>query len=208
MRRAVASCSCTDWVVLLLDCCPVHLSHKFIQYCCRAGVIIICVPARATWFLQPLDVYVFAALKRHLAKELHECKWHGSGIPLTQDRRDEIRHEAAKSQLASGRWQRCLVRCGLSTNRDMWRKPLQDLVFGKDLKARPPTVEELAVLIGRKPKQAEKMLPLLLSWPLRLRGDRFSLRPPSWCVPAQRGPQQGLQQASRGGLRILSLIHI
>ena len=50
-------------------CCDVarsHLHPEDLQAAADAGLWMVIIPALCTWFLQPLDVYVFARLKQRL----------------------------------------------------------------------------------------------------------------------------------------------
>ena len=187
LRCAVDKQAPSMWIILVLDCCPVHLSKTFLQYCCRLGVVLVILPARCTWFIQPLDVYVFGALKRKLANALAARRCAGS-ISTSADTVPWPRQQQAEatSFLTRADCARAVARCGLHLDCQMWRLPLRNLVLGCDLKARLPSVDELAVLLGRSPTQAAKMLPLLLSWPQRLQGANVPTHPPRTFLPLSR----------------------
>ena len=57
-------------VVLLLDCLSLHVNEEVLLVARDAKIHIVLVPARLTWILQPLDVYVFALFKRFLRSVL------------------------------------------------------------------------------------------------------------------------------------------
>jgi hypothetical protein len=54
--------------ILLLDCCSAHLSAAVLAAASNQGIWIVIIPARLTWLLQPLDVYIFRNFKRELQK--------------------------------------------------------------------------------------------------------------------------------------------
>ena len=197
LRCAVDAHEPKAWIILALDCCPVHLSVKFLQYCCRLGVIVLFLPARCTWFIQPLDVYVFGPLKRKMAGT--RAAKRAAGAPTSSDSsssRQAQQHTEAVAYLANADGPRALARCGLHLDNEMWREPLRNMIVGCDLKARPPSEDELAVLLSRSSKQAARMRPLLLSWPQRLQYTSVASRPPRACLPVKRPQapgQAGLQ---------------
>ena len=198
LRCVVDTYAPTSWIVLVLDCCPVHISQKFLQYCCRIGVLLLILPARCTWFIQPLDVYVFGPLKRKLAharaarRIAHSSFASEDAVPWQKQQQAE-----ATAFLARADGARDLARCGVHLDVQTWRRPLMNLVVGCDLKARPPSADELALLLGRPPAQAARMLPLLLSWPQRLRNSSVRTNPPRSFLPAPR-PRMTMQRRADG----------
>ena len=199
LRCAVDAHTPTAWIILALDCCPVHMSLKFLQHCCRLGVILVFLPARCTWFMQPLDVYVFGPLKRQLASTRAARRAAGAGATSdSTSARSADQKTEATAYLANADGPRALARCGMHLDYELWRGPLRNLVVGCDLKARPPTEDELAVLLSRTTKQAARMRPLLLSWPQRLQNASIATRPPRLGLPVRRppAPEQGSVQAS------------
>ena len=187
LRAKINAYASNLWVILVLDCCPVHISRQFLQYCCRLGILLLILPARCTWFIQPLDVYVFGPLKRRLASALAARRANGhlnieEGVVPWQTQQ----HDEAKSFLQCVDGLRCLERCGLHLDIHMWREPLRSMVVGCDLKARLPTTDELAVLLGRSAKQAACMHPLLLSWPQKLQAASVPMHPPKAFLPISR----------------------
>ena len=52
---------------LLLDVAPCHIHQSVIRSAHAHGIILVFVAARMTSTLQPLDVYVFSALKKYIA---------------------------------------------------------------------------------------------------------------------------------------------
>jgi hypothetical protein len=205
LRRALFLSHPSTWVVLALDCCPVHLSRHFLLHCTRLGVIIVFIPARTTWFLQPLDVYVFAVLKRRLAQRLHEARWQETGATPSVADRSAVQHHVARHLLRDTEWTSALRRCGLSALAHDCRVPLQHISCGQDVKARPPSAEELAILCGRPLTHAQKMHKMILKWPERLRDCSLPLSPPTWCMPRRasellRPPARHQQQASAANI--------
>ena len=198
LRCEINKVNAVTWILLVLDCSPLHLSTKFLRFCSQLGVLLLFVPALTTWFLQPLDVYVFSTLKRMLSAKLHAGHSAQTGRVLNARERFHVQVASARETMQAGRWERALSRCGVTTDMACMRPPLVDMVLGADLKARPPTCQELAELLGRPVAQADRMLPLLLGWPQRLRDSSFVMRPPGWCLPRVRRTEDEQTEQHRG----------
>ena len=63
VRSAVHSWRDDVWIVLVLDCSTVHVDAATLQRFAHLGILVVLIPGKCTWLLQPLDVYVFAELK-------------------------------------------------------------------------------------------------------------------------------------------------
>ena len=161
-------------------------------------MLLLILPARCTWFIQPLDVYVFGPLKRKLAhaRAARRVADHSASLDDALPWQKQQQAEAT-AFLAGTDGARDLARCGVHLDVQTWRRPLFNLVVGCDLKARPPSAEELALLLGRSPAQAARMLPLLLSWPQRLQNSSVPANPPRSFLPALR-PRIERQRRAHG----------
>ena len=63
LRSTVSSWNPNAWIILVMDCARQHLDVTVIRHLRALGIIPIIIPAKLTWLLQPLDVYVFGELK-------------------------------------------------------------------------------------------------------------------------------------------------
>jgi len=54
--------------ILILDCATPHLPSSVLEAATRLGFWVVFAPARITWLVQPLDVFVFRNYKRCLQK--------------------------------------------------------------------------------------------------------------------------------------------
>ena len=62
LRSVISSFNDGAWIVLALDCDTNHLSVATMAHLRRLGIIPLLVPAKLTWLLQLLDVYVLLLL--------------------------------------------------------------------------------------------------------------------------------------------------
>ena len=69
LRSVISSFNDSAWIILVMDCDTSHLSVKTMAHIRRLGIIPLFVPAKLTWLLQLLDVYVFGVLKKDMRLE-------------------------------------------------------------------------------------------------------------------------------------------
>ena len=62
-RRAVQSIDPNVILVLLLDSASQHISNDVLAHARRLRIVLVLIPGKLTWLLQPLDVSVFRVLK-------------------------------------------------------------------------------------------------------------------------------------------------
>ena len=72
LRSAVHSFNAEIFILLIMDCHSSHLDVDTIRHLGHLGIVTVVIPAKLTWLLQPLHVYVYADLKRVLRGLLHE----------------------------------------------------------------------------------------------------------------------------------------
>ena len=197
LRRKLHACNAWLWVVLVLDCDPTHLTLSFLKHCVMVGVIPLIIPAKCTWFLQGLDVYTFAVLKRFLSGALHRARLQAGAGGLTAAECMTVTRNVCKSVMSDRSWVHALDRCGLGKDLSNCRHPLQRLLQGQDLKARPPTADELCQLTGRPMRKKHEALEMLVKWPETLRSFGQQRLPPCWRIgmpSASVGPASHLSQ--------------
>lgn len=56
----------THQVILSMDACKTHMNRRVWETAAKVGIMMFGIPAKATGYLQPLDVYAFAQLKNKL----------------------------------------------------------------------------------------------------------------------------------------------
>ena len=169
------------WVVLLIDCDPRHLALKVIQHCRQLGILLLSVPARLTGLLQPLDVQVFSCFKRDLSRRHQVTRLQSALGKLDDMAQWEHVDESVAQEVVHKDWTRTFARCGCGQTLAELSHNIGCLVEQVNLKARPPSAEELADLLGRKltagtKRLAEEILQLQMSLLTRPATER----PPTW----------------------------
>jgi hypothetical protein len=69
LRSVVSSFNPDVWIILMMDCSYCHLNIKTIRHLRRLGILVVIIPAKLTWLVQLLDVYVFSELKSRIRAE-------------------------------------------------------------------------------------------------------------------------------------------
>lgn len=149
LRAAVHSFNSDAWIVLVVDCHSSHLDLEAVQHLKRLGVVTVVIPAKLTWLLQPLDVYVYSDLKRTLRGLLHHD---------TLDRPENAGHtgswisptaSAAKRVLARTDWSEEFEKLGLGMRYGGVRSELEGYVGAEPVYPALPTLAEFATLTSR-----------------------------------------------------------
>ena len=139
-------------IVLVLDCAPQHLADNVVNHARRLRIVLLYVPARLTWLLQPLDTHVFACLKRRLHALQLEARCESVDGVLLGTHWLELLCRAAQEVLSGCDWA-------------MRGRALEYLSASLPLPLQAPTHAEILNLIGgRRPSLPEK----LLAWPTQL----------------------------------------
>lgn len=162
MAAAVARGAPGHAVVLVMDCCPVHLSRDVLAAAQRRGIQVVILPARLTWLLQPLDTHVFAQLKRAIRNAEYDWKAARRERRMPAADRIEVHGEAIRQVLVDSDWSVTMARAGLTGATGNFRAKLADAVASEDLTPRAPSVEELAAHLGKSEQQAGALRRLLL----------------------------------------------
>lgn len=205
LAAAVAKGAPGHAVVLVMDCCPVHLSRDVLAAAHRRGIQVIILPARLTWLMQPLDTHVFAQLKRSIRNAEYDWKANRNDSRMPAARRIEVHGEAIRQVLVDGAWSLTMVRAGMTGASENLRRSLALAVESEELSPRAPSVEELAPYLGKSLEQATSLRRLLLpalasERPANVAAAAAASAAPAAEASAARGPCR-----SAGPVVILSL---
>ena len=139
-------------IILAMDCHPNHISEKTLKAAKSFDVHILPVPARSTWFLQPLDVKVFHHLKRRLRAHLMAAENNVQNATLTwTDHLQAIRSSVHRT-LVQRSYGVEMESMGMSPFGLPSSPDLAKLLEGQDLFPRPPSTEDLRYVLPRTRK--------------------------------------------------------
>jgi hypothetical protein len=137
-------------MILAMDCFSVHVSKKILQTCRILKISVLLIPARCTWFLQPLDTHVFVKLKKFMRMELTKAQIeHATGV-LPEALKIWKIGQAIHNSLVQRTWSVEMARVGLGKDFTTMRDSLHKMIEESELSAEHPTLEELKFLMGRR----------------------------------------------------------
>lgn len=149
-------------LVLVMDCCSVHLSADVLSAAAKLSVHIVIVPARMTWLMQPLDTCVFSDLKRAMRNYEFDAKAASLSGHLAALDRVRVQGDCIRSVLVRRDWSAVMSRAGMAKDGGPLRPSLTRLLEGENLLPRPPSTEELAEILQVPGARARRLLPALL----------------------------------------------
>lgn len=149
LRSAVHSFNSDAYILLLMDCHSSHLDVRTVLHLGRLGIVTVIIPAKLTWLLQPLDVYVYADLKRVLRGLLHEqaaanpegAAELGAWITPTAS--------AARTVLCRTDWSTEFAKVGAGIVYGPVRQDIQRYVGAELVYPELPSLREFATMISR-----------------------------------------------------------
>ena len=92
LRRRLSELESHTQLVLLLDCAPCHAHARVAQAAARSNIVLVFVAASMTASLQPLDVVVFASLKRLIRAAYERSVTQAGGNRCTEAFLKELLH--------------------------------------------------------------------------------------------------------------------
>ena len=149
-------------LVVIWDASVAHTNERVLRHARKLGIHIVLVPGRLTWFLQPLDVYVFVCLKRHLRYALNRERMRDTQAKLSVAEQLACCTEAVQTTLVCRSWSHQMKKCGISPDGAGLNQKLATLVQNSDLTPCPPTCEELQSFMGCSARRAARVRALLV----------------------------------------------
>ena len=149
-------------LVVIWDASMAHTNERVLRHARKLGIHVVLVPRRLTWFLQPLDVYVFSFLKRHLRYALVCGRMRDVQAKSSVAEQLRCCIEAVRTTLVSRPWADKMKKCGISPDGAGLNQKLATLVRNSELTPRPPTCQELQAFMGCSPKRAARVRNLLV----------------------------------------------
>ena len=111
LRRRLTPLEPLAQVVLLLDCAPCHAHARVAHAAARNKVILVFLAASMTSSLQPLDVFVFASLKRYIRHAYERLILENDGAKCTERFLVELLH-VSTDFIFGQNWQHAFRGCG------------------------------------------------------------------------------------------------
>jgi len=92
--------------ILIMDACKVHFAEAVVRACRRANIVLIIVPARMTWLLQPCDTHAFHRFKMVLRSLVRAARAKTISGRLDTYSFFQCLYRAIRSVLQGVRWAR------------------------------------------------------------------------------------------------------
>ena len=149
LRSVISSFNPCAWIILVMDCDTSHTSVPTVTHLRRLGIIPVFVPAKLTWLLQLLDVYVFGVIKKDMrVEELRSRAGSASGA-LARWERMRFAVASIRRALINRDWSHAFNKLGYGdAHRPLSTKVCEYLDPG-EIEPALPTLDEFAVLISR-----------------------------------------------------------
>ena len=157
-------------LMLVMDAYSVHASLKTVRLCRALGIRVLYVPSGMTWLLQPLDTHVFSQMKRRMRKRMLRKRLDSQSGKLAWSDALECATFAVREELVNKSWCTAMSRAGLHGDVDDLAAKLRTTFSDMDLTPRPPSLDELGAVLGRKGPTTALLHTALLE-PLTARSD-------------------------------------
>jgi hypothetical protein len=177
LKKAVVTHAGGVRIVLLLDCCRVHMTPRVMRACRRHGIWPIFVPARLTWLLQPLDTHAFALFKHALRMAHQRARAASRDGNVTMAQFLQCLYDAIRTVLQGRRWSTAFENNGFGESRLSPRIALAlELTEDPILPCTRPTDEQLRICFPRNARvpavwgPVDAVPPVPRLWGARARG--------------------------------------
>lgn len=149
IRKTVHSFDDDLWILLVFDCHSSHLDITTVRHLHRLGFVTIVIPAKLTWLLQPLDVYVYAELKKNIRAVLAQqeaddptrARYTGDWILPTSS--------AVRRVLCRTDWSNVFNRVGAGIHLRPLRKAVENYIGERPVYPELPRLRQFATLLNR-----------------------------------------------------------
>jgi len=149
-------------LVLIWDASIAHTNPRVLRHARKLDIVIVLVPGRLTWLLQPLDVYVFVCLKRRARYTLLRERIRHVQANLSIPQQLQCCTEAVRTVLVDQTWGSIMRKCGVSADGQDLSQKLAAVVHGCDLTPEPPSQAQLQSFIGCSAERASLVRGLLV----------------------------------------------
>ena len=101
-------------IVIVWDCCRVHLTEEVLRACKRLHFWVVFVPTHITSLLQPLDTCVFGPLKQRMRRRYAEAMRGCGCVSVAQWL--QLLQEVTVTMLSERSWQKSFRSVGISSS--------------------------------------------------------------------------------------------
>ena len=149
LRSVVSSFNDQAWIVLIFDCDTNHLCVTTMAHLRRLGIIPLLVPAKLTWLLQLLDVFVFGLLKKDMRLEEVRSRESSTTGSLVRCERMRFAASSIRRIIINRDWSAAFDKLGHGNPSRPSASHLQEFLPPGDIDPALPTLAQFADLISR-----------------------------------------------------------
>ena len=149
LRSVISSFNDRAWIILALDCHTNHLCGETMAHLRRLGMIPLFVPAKLTWLLQLLDVFVFGMLKKDM--RLEEVRSREASFTGAVARRERMKFATSSIRriIVNRDWSRAFDKLGYGNLHRPSASQLRQYLPPGDIEPALPTLGQFADLVSR-----------------------------------------------------------
>ena len=149
LRSVISSFNDRAWIILALDCDTNHLCVTTMAHLRRLGIIPLLVPAKLTWLLQLLDVFVFGLLKKDMRLEEVRSRESSTTGSLVRCERMRFAASSIRRIIINRDWSAAFDKLGHGNPSRPSASHLQEFLPPGDIDPALPTLAQFADLISR-----------------------------------------------------------
>ena len=150
IRRCVHAVRPGCKIVFLMDSANQHISNEVLVHAARLQIVLILVPGKLTWLIQPLDVSVFRVFKDVLKTKLLAIRIASATGTITMIARLTVLSETIQEILVNKDWSQSFVKVGASADLTQLRNTIKTFIPDISLVGNSPLTNlELCDLVGR-----------------------------------------------------------
>ena len=149
LRSVISSFNDSAWIVVVMDCDTSHLAVQILAHMRRLSMIPLIIPAKLTWLLQLLDVYVFGVLKKDM--RLEELRRREASLTGTVERRERMQFATSciRRTVINRDWSEAFNKLGYGNLHRPSTSHMQRYLPVGEIVPALPTLAEFADLISR-----------------------------------------------------------
>ena len=149
LRSVISSFNDRAWIILIVDCDTNHLCVTTLAHLRRLGMVPLFVPAKLTWLIQLLDVYVFGLLKKDMRLEEVRSRESSTTGSLAKRERMGFAASSIRRIIINRDWSAAFDKLGFGNSNRPSGSHLQEHLPSGDIEPALPTLAQFADLISR-----------------------------------------------------------
>jgi len=110
--------------ILIWDALRVHLHEKVLRAAGREGILVVAIPAKMTWLLQPLDTDVFARYKQSIRRRYRDTLVRGHGDTIHTVTVLQVIGQVCREVLQGNAWSQVFQKNGFESGQPHVRRSL------------------------------------------------------------------------------------